>query len=467
MTAPVKIPEAADNGGALRAALASALEGRRKLAKLAGLQYGGDRDVYAAAGYLADSAVTFEHYWSIYQRQDIAGRIVDIQPMTTWRKPPEILDGGNPDTKFTAAVDGLAKSVRLFHYMERVDRLAGVGRYGILMIGASDVATDQDLAMPLGKLKGPESILFLQAFHEGDADIEIWDKDPASPRFGHPILYTLKISRGVTDFGEKDIRVHHSRVIHVAEDLLDNEVYGRPRLKRILNRLMDLDKVAAATGEAYWQLASRVLTAELAPDAQISDADMTKMGEALEEIQHDLRRQFLGQGAKLGWLSGEPPDPGTAADLFFTLIAAAAGIPKRILFGSETGERASTEDQKTWLGSIAERQQRFAEPGMLRPFLDRLVGVGALPSASAAGYTLVWPALFQAPEKELAETSKLAADAARLLTPIGGQPLDLVEIDEERRVRLRPTGDRDPLSEEDLGPPPVVPPSFVPAEGDV
>ena len=82
---------------------------------------------------------------------------------------------------------------------------------------------------------------------------------------------------------------------------------------------------------------------------------------------------------------------------------------------------------------------------ILRPFIDKLIEIGGLPKPGREGYEVVWPPLFQESEKEMAEANKLRAEAAKALTPVGGDPAELVEIDAERNVWLRPSGEREEI----------------------
>ena len=100
----------------------------------------------------------------------------------------------------------------------------------------------------------------------------------------------------------------------------------------------------------------------------------------------------------------------------------------------------------------------------MRPLIDRWVAINALPRPGTAGYDVVWPPLFREPEKDIAEANRTRAEAAKALTPLGGSPLDLVEIDDERNVWLRPTPERDALTEEELQPPEPEP-TAVPGAG--
>ncbi len=438
--------EAAQKGVEL-AAFASDLTRRIDFARRAGIQYGGDRDVYTVAGYIKPGTERFEDYFALYDRNEIAGRVIDMAPATTWKNPPDIVE---PDmdqekgTEFTNEFDALAKRLHLWERLTRADTLSRIGRYGVLLIGVA--GEDVKLAEPMEKLRGPDDVIFLSAFHEKDAEIDTWIKNTADPRFGQPDLYEIDLSSGVQGFSAIKQKVHHSRIIHIAEGRLADEVYGRPILKRLLNRFMDLDKITASTGEAFWQLATRILTGNLDDKSIISPEDFVKLGESMEEMVHDLRRQFLGKGVELQWLESTPPDPAAAADLNMMLIAAGASIPKRVLFGTETGERASEQDERQWLGSISERQEQFAEPMILRAFIDRLIDFGGL-SRPKKGYEALWPTLFEESEAVKAESNLNRAETAKALTPLGGDPIALVEIDDEGTIKLRSTAEPTPDGE--------------------
>lgn len=430
----------------------SDLVARQRLGRrLAGIQYNGHRDINQVAGYVAQGEEQFSHYWGLYKRGDIAGRIVDMPAKTTWRTPPTLVElsdtkkeASREETKFTKAFTEMAKRLRLWHYFERADRLAGVGCYSVVFIGVRGVP-DNQLAQPLEKVRHEKDIIYLSVYSENNAEIVEWETDTGNPRFGQPKIYRLKTAAiDQKQFQDAELRVHASRVLHIAEDPLEDDVYGRPRLERCLNRLFDLEKVAASTGESYWQAVARILQAKINPEVEVSQPDLDKLNESLGEMVHDLRRQFYGQGVELEWLNTTQPNPSEVSDFYFSLLAGAAGIPKRILFGSEMGELASTTDQANYLGQINERQEQFAEPSILRNFVDRMILIGALPQPATKEYHVVWPTLFEETQVAKAEANLKRAQTASALTPIGGDPRDLVEIDEEGTVKLIPRAAPDP-----------------------
>lgn len=407
--------------------------------RLAGMQFGGNRDIYAVAGYPAEGQVKFEHYWGLYNRDGIGGRIVDMPAKTTWRTPPEIIeeDMAEEGTEFTKAFDTLAKRIKLWSYLGRVDRLAGIGRYAVLFIGVRGV-NDQQLKTPMTRLSKPEDIIYLSVYHEKNAEIMEWETDTGNERFGLPKLYKLKTTNDNTSFKSKntDLVVHASRCIHVAEDILEDDTFGRPRLERTLNRLFDLEKVAASTGESYWQLVTQILQAKIDKEIEVTEPQIAELDEKLGDLVHDLRRQFYGRGIELSWLNTQTPNVEQVADFYFSLIAGSCGIPKRKLFGSEMGELASSQDEANYIGLINERQEQFAEPAILRQFIDRLIVVGALPKPKKGEYQVNWPTLYEDSDKDKAAANLARAQAAQALTPVGGNPRELTRVTEEGEIEL-------------------------------
>lgn len=420
------------------ARLSSLRVDRLRFARKAGLQFAGERDIYTAAGYLAESRITFDHYWSLYERNPVAGRLVDMPANTTWRRPPIVREVGVSEqetSEFEEDFLAMAKRTKLWSWLRRVDRMSRIGHYGALLIG---VRGDELLREEMPTLEGQEDVLFFKAFDEGDLRIAEWDDDVRSPRFGQPILYDIDLSSNVSGFSMSRRLVHWTRIIHVAEDKVKDEVHGRPPLKRLLNTIFDMEKIQAGTGEAFWQLASKILHANIDLNADISDSDLDDLGEAMEEIVHDLRRQIITKGGDVGWLSGETPDPSSPIDMIQILVTMGSGIPKRIFFGTETGERASEQDERQWFGTIAERQIQHAEPDILRPLIDRLAEFGAF-EFGEEGYAVEWPNLFVPSEESLGELSASNAKAAKDATAVGADPRDLIEIGTDGVLRLRAT----------------------------
>lgn len=418
-------------------AIFSELVSRIEFAKRHGMQYGDDRDVYKVGGYPRN--LTYSDFEALYERDGLARKLVDMPAETTWRSPPEVVEpgaGGN-GTEFSRAWQELADRLRVWSRFERLDKVSRKGRYGVLLIGTGE-GSDQRLTEPLPTLRGADDVLYLDIYSEAHARIHKLVDDPKDSRNRQPEIYHIDlggdIRRGSVQRQSHTRPVHWTRVVHLAEDLVEDDIFGTETLRPVYNDILDLQKVRTSTAEAFWQRVAGILQAEIDPEAQVTDDQIEQLDEHLQELYHELRKTFWGQGVSLSRLAETEPDPSAAARLYLDLIGAGSPIPKRMLVGSETGERSSTEDQKSYLGHIAERHIQHAEPNLLRPFIDRLVEHRALPRPGQDGYEVVWPDLFQEPAKDVAEANRARAETAKALTPVGGDPMELVEIDEDRNV---------------------------------
>ena len=382
--------------------------------------YEGARDYNKVLGY--PTSIDFQGYMARYLRQDISGRIVDLPAQDTWRKPPSITEDGDDSTEFAQAWEALEKRLRIFSLLSRVDRISGIGRYGILYLG---IRSDDPMApsQPLEPSadRGPESLLFIRPFHEGNAVIKDSETERSDPRFGYPSLYDLTV-----DSSDK-VPVHWSRVLHIADNRLDSDIFGIPRLERVYNRLMDLIKVVGGSAEATWlnMRPGTVITTQPGYDFDPSAEEAEKMEQEIEEYLHGLARMMTLEGVDVKTILGEMLDPTGPFEVQLRLLSAASGIPQRVLEGSAAGELAAArEDTRQWYAHIAWRQQNYAEPDILRPLIDYLIVMGVLPEPSSGSYDVGeqdddgnwgWPPLYEMSDEEQASLASDRADAANTL----------------------------------------------------
>lgn len=359
----------------------SELSGRMRLSQLAGMQFGGERDLYDVLGY--PRVLQPGDFVDAYNRGDIAARILDAYPDATWREAPAVKGA----EAFVAAWRHVEKRFGLWETFHRLDRLTGMGHYGVLLLGL-----DGGEPTHLPANRKDYGLLYLQPHGERTAQISAWEEDPRSPRYGRPKMY--RITTGVnwtgTGGGQRVLSVHHSRVIHVAERALEDVSIGTPRLERIWNRLMDLDKLLGGSAEIYWQNAAMLLAFVADAEAEWDPQERKDMQEQLEELQHGLRRMLRLRGVDPKQLAPGlmGSDPANHIDKQLDIIAGASGIPKRILLGSESGELASSQDENNWAGRVAERREQFAGPAVVETFITAGQRLGFLPEGYEA---CTWP----------------------------------------------------------------------------
>jgi len=394
---------------------------RMALAKSLGqtTAYGGARDYDTVLGYPKD--IAFGDYLQRYERQDIAGPIVDLPAQDSYKRPPRIMDGEKPDTPFCEAWNELETGQRVWSKLSRADKLSGIGEFGILVIGLKD---GQPLGAPVEvKLTGPDDVLYLRPYSQGKTKITTYEDDTQSKRYGLPVIYEIKPK----DEGDW-VKIHWMRVLHLAEDKGSSEIFGTPRLQRVYNRLDDLMKLVGGTAEATWlnMRPGTLMTNREGYDVgKMTDADVE---DQIERYAHDPLRFLWLQGADAQQIgAAEVMDPSNPFNVCLQLISAASGIPQRVLVGSAQGELAAAEwDFKQWAGEIRYRQTNYVEPEIVRPFVDRMIEFGVLPEPADEyhfgeldkGGTWHWPPLIDMTEGELAEIMQRRAGAVAQLAGI-------------------------------------------------
>lgn len=388
-------------------ALYSTLLSRSLLFNRFGQQYGGARDIYQALGYKTE--LTYEDYAARYERQDIAKAIINRPIQATWRGKLELNQGKKErTTQFEKAWNDLWEKFKLKSKFIRLDKLSNIGRYGILLFGFDDVKNTDQWRTPVNK---KANLIYLNPLHEGNAKIAAFDQNSTSPRFGQPELYNVTLSsEDEANRVSKTMVVHHTRVIHVAGELLESDIYGVPALKAVFNRLMDLEKLVGASAEMFWRGARPGYSGKVDKDHFISDPARDDLMNQLDEYEHDLRRFLINEGIDIAPLESQVSDPDKHVEVQIQMISAVTGIPKRILIGSERGELASSEDKASWLELIQTRQSEYAENQILRPFIDKCVLYSILPDPKIP-YTFIWPDLFAPSIKERAKIGKTRAGA--------------------------------------------------------
>jgi len=388
-----------------------ALASRASLAQRLGYMFDGTRKIHEILGY--KPTLLYRDFKARYIRQDLAHRIVKAYPEATWSQPPGVAEDDQEDqeTPFEAAWQALVQRLNLFSTLERTDVLANLGQYAVLLIG---LRGQSDLQNPARPVRSPEDILYLTPYSEEWASIERFEGNPGVATFGHPLLYRINFGRN-TERGKQPLpvgqgMVHASRVLHVAEDVLDDEVYGIPRLEVIYDKLDDLLKVVGGSAEMYYRDAKRRIALELRDDYQLRPEDEAALTEEIEEYVHDLKDFIRVAGVDVKNLSGTVASPRDHFDVIMDVMSAATAIPKRILLGSERGELASSQDSEAWLQRITRRQKQFAEQRILRPLIDRFLMLQALP-APEQDYQITWDNLLSLSEPQQAIVAKDVATA--------------------------------------------------------
>jgi len=388
----------------------SVLVSRANLLSKLGMQFGGSRDVYKELGY--PDRVEYEDCYLRYKRQDIANAVINRPVAATWRGDITLVEvDDDKETPLEREWAKLYKQLKLKKVFSRLDRLSHIGTYGVLLFGFNDVQKREDFAKPVSN--AVSKLLYVKPLGEKSATIAEWDTNPNSERYGLPEYYDITISEKTGNVFT--IRTHYSRVLHVADTELESEVEGEPELAPILNRLYDLEKLVGGSAEMFWRGARPGYHGKVNPEYMVTEDTEKDLKAQIDEYEHNLRRFLISEGVDIQALAQQVADPATHVDIQIQMISAATGIPKRILTGSERGELASTQDKENWDNYIASRREEFAEPCIVRPFVDKLIALKILPKPTVE-YTIDWPALSALSEKDQADIAQIKSAALRNYT---------------------------------------------------
>lgn len=378
--------------------------GRRSVGKT----HNGQRNIWETLGYPELGDVDAEYYLERYRRQDIARAIVTKPVESTWKGYPEIRAGGKreDDTQFEKDVqhllDGETLERSLLHYCEWADRRQRIGEYGIIVLGLDD---GRSLDQPVNEenISEPSDLQYLSPYSQAEVvDWELAELNSTERQPGLPLTYEIQPSTpnaSDQDPEEDDEReVHYSRIIHLAEQPERSILKHTPPLEPVLNRLIDLEKVAGAAAEMYWTGADRKFFATA--EGSMNDEDVERFDRQMWEMINGMRTTAAAENMDLEVIEGDSVDPSGIIDSLIKFIAASVGIPQRKLFGTERGELASTIDQETWISQIQERRRQFAEPVIIRNLIDRLQKVGCIEAPPEGEYTVKWPTLYESDQEE-------------------------------------------------------------------
>jgi hypothetical protein len=373
------------------------------------------RDIDVECGYPKE--ITPNQYRELYDRQGLAARIVDIWPEESWSMHPEVYETEDGDeTDWEEEFKALAKQFSFWQLLELVDRLSGVGRFGVLALGLADGLDPSqpvegvDLKTGKGKPGGtgdPGKLLYIRALDESCVNILQRESDITHPRYGKPLLYQITFKDHQATDGSVGLQTtltyHWTRVIHIADNRQTSEVYGVPRMQVPYNRIYDTHKILSGSGEMFWRGAFPGLALEATPSDLGVEIDADSLKTQMESYMNGLQRYLSITGGSVKSLAPQVAPPGPFLDAQIDYICITLGVPKRIFLGSERGELASSQDARTWNKRVAKRQNSYLTPMVITPFVDRLMAVGAL--SYVGEFFVHWPDLNAVTDQEKAQVA--------------------------------------------------------------
>lgn len=358
------------------------------------------KTAWAEYGY--KDTLDAQDFYKAYARHGIAFGAVSKLHSACWISDPWVIEGEKQDEKREETVWEKQMKAALpdefWHQFAEADRRRLVGRYSALILRIND---NKKLDQPADSANR----LLVEMVPVWQGAIKVLEKDDTT---GKPTMYQYTPSSGTPQ------SVHPDRVVILGDMASDAVGFLEPGY----NNAVNLEKIEGGSGESFLKNASRQphinfdKEVNLTQLAQLVGAkDVAGIQDKVDEVARGLAqgidKTLVTQGATANMLVATVPDPKPHYEINVMTAAAAWDIPVKILVGNQTGERASTEDQKYWQARCQSRRERTLSRE-IKALFRQLQRIKVLPEMQVI--TVMWDDLRVPTMGERLANGKIMAD---------------------------------------------------------
>lgn len=391
--------------------------------------------------------ITFEDFAGLYRRGGLAHGAVNKLIGTCWKTPPQVIEGEEQDrakelTAWEKAIKPVFARVRLWRAFAEADKRRLVGRYaGLLLQLRDNRAWDQPVTA------GAKALARVIPAWAGSLTSQEFDTDPKSERYGEPKMWQYTETLPGGNVSRRNI--HPDRVFILGDYSGDAIGFLEPAF----NAFISLEKVEGGSGESFLKNAARQLGVNIDKDVNLNeiatmygvsvDQLQQKFNDAAREVNRGNDLMLITQGATTSALVSNIPDPRPTYDINLQTISAALDIPSKILVGMQTGERASSEDQKYFNARCQSRRSELTYE--INDFVAHLMRIGVVDLK--AEFTAIWDDLTSATQVDRLGEAKIMAEINTAALASGDAVFSTEEIRDA--AGFEPEERPDPLPDED------------------
>lgn len=375
-------------------------------------------DHYADFGY--PTKLDFAQLYAMFARNGVARAGVEKTIAKTWQDNPFLLEkerdgsqrGKDAETTLEREIRQRFDDLRLWQHLAEADRRSMVGGYAGVILRLAD---GKRFMEPVDRVPGGlDGLVEIIPAWAGQLTVSQWDTDETSETYGQPLMFAFtEAAIGEQRQQPRQFTLHPDRVVIWSAD---GTVHARSALEPGYNDLHDMEKIKGAGGEGFWKNAKSAPVLQVDKEANVEEmarlmgvptnelAD--RMNAQVEDWQKGFDKLLMVQAIEAKTLPITLPSPEHFFAIVLQSFAASMQIPLKILVGSQSGERASTEDAQEWATTNMSRRNNQAVPNTMA-LVARLERFGIL---GERDWYLDWTDLTESSMAEKVERTVKMAD---------------------------------------------------------
>lgn len=396
-------------------------------------------DAWKEYGYR--EKLDFNDFYNLYTRHGVAAGAIDRIAEKVFQTAPWVIQGAaeaeqKPTTKWEKNFQVMAEELDIWWYFKEAYKMRMVGAWSAIIL---EFANDGDTKHSEPPSAGAQLVGMIPAWRgqmqpalrDALGKVTAWNYNPR----GFDAT-SLEIGASVA--------LHTSRVYIVGDYLR-----GRSILEAPYNAFVDMEKITGGSGESYLKNSSRQIHVNFE-----TEANPAKSGQPEQEVADGFNEDvqalntrsdmaLVTQGAQVSPLVANVPDPEKPFAVALQVAMAGFRAPSRVIVGSQTGERASTED----IRDFNERCQgdRHGEVAReARGFIRHLESIKVIEQAGRV--TIMWDNLSEPTAGDRADLALKLAQTNQASIAFGEAP---ISPDEIRTAAGYEAGGSTPLGEDD------------------
>lgn len=358
------------------------------------------------------AVVTDDMLFGLYRRGGLAhGAVVKVSGKC-WESNPELVQGDEDDDsrdetpweKKTAKVFNR----RLWRAIAECDRRRLAMRYSALILHFSD---NEDWDKPVNKSASLRLVKVTPAWSVS-MEVAAYQEDATKPDYGQPTMWTYKQMGVGKNAKEIQVKVHPDRLFIFG----DASAGAIAWLEPAYNAFVSIEKIEGGSGEAYLKNAARQIAVEFDKEIDFNnlaamygvnvDQLQERFNEAAKALNRGIDTMLPLQGAKASTLVANAPDPTQPYEVNLKTACAALNIETMVLTGEQSGERASTQNAKSFAKTCQSRREDLSFE--IEDFARKLQGFRVIDAAD--DFTVVWDDLTESSTAEKLANAKLMSD---------------------------------------------------------